>query len=157
MKQIKFHLKSDTDAVNASEKVLEMPCNGKVDVIIKNHESDRTLAQNRLAFKWYAEMGKQSGAGKEYERNYCKWHLGFPILLAREDVEEEIVYMHQILSDVLYEKRMEAMELVEVTRLFRVDEFTEYLRSMERHATDAGWYLSKPEDEYNEAMGRYRV
>jgi hypothetical protein len=159
MKRIKFHLRSDSDAYAASAKVLAVPADGTVDVVIKNHESDRSLKQNSLSFRWYKELGdkQNSGNGATYERNFCKWTYGFPILLEREDCEPEIKRMWDILLTIPHEQRIEAMEMVEVTRLFKVNEFARYLSAIERYAGDNGYHLTRPEDEYDEAMGRYRL
>jgi hypothetical protein len=156
VKMIRIVLNNIGDANRACGMIRIAEFNGKTEVVIQNKQNDRSIAQNKLAFRWYQQMGDQSGNGKEYERNHCKWNLGFPILLAREEVEPEIHRMWEILQSVPYEHRVDAMELIEVTRLFKVKEFTEYLQSMERYAADMGWHLSHPDDEYHEAMGRYR-
>ena len=155
MKRICRQLKSDSDAYWVSARVLEAATDGSVDVIIKNHESERSLAQNALAFKWYSELDAQI-ANSDNQRNFCKWTYGFPVLLAREEVEPGIHRMWEILTTVPYEDRINAMEMVEVTRLFTTKEFTEYLRSIERYAADMGYQLSHPEDLYWEAMGATR-
>lgn len=125
-------------------------------VTVKQVKKDRSLAQNKLAFQWYAELGKQSGNGKEFERNFCKWTYGMPILMQRDDEKIHEFYM-TLIDNLTYEQRVAAMEYTDVTRMFKVKEFTEYLQSMERYAGDMGYYLSRPEDAYDEAMGRYRL
>lgn len=148
LRQALFHKIAEATADASEEK--------PYIVTVERLKKNRSLAQNKLAFTWYAELGKQSGNGKEDERNHCKWHYGLPILLQRDD--EHIHRFYQTLVDKLtYEERVAAMEYTDVTRLFNVKEFAEYLRSIERYAADMGYHLTRPEDAYDEAMGRYRL
>ena len=115
----------------------------------KKYKKDRSLAQNRLSFKWYSELGKHSGNGSKHERNYCKFTYGCEIL-ARDD-EQFAAFFENLINSYDYEACVDAMDFIQVTSLFNVKQFTEYLECIERYAGENGWILTHPV-EYDEAM-----
>ena len=141
---------------NAGEAAADASDSKPYELIIQPIKTDRSAAQNRLSFMWYSQLGKQTGHGKEHERNHCKWNYGYPILMAREDVDPVIVKIYRILMRQPYEDRVDAMDMVDVTSLFKVKEFAEYLNSIERYAAQAGVALTHPEDLYWAAIGATR-
>lgn len=150
--------KARLDAVihKVREATTDVADNKRYVISVDREKKDRSGAQNRLAFLWYKQLGEQSGNGKEYERNFCKWSLGFPILLARDEVDPSIEKMYRILMNQPYEARIDTMPIVDVTSQFKVGEFGEYLNSIERYASAGGHVLTHPEDLYWEAIGATR-
>ena len=138
---------------NAGEAAADVSDDKPYVLTIERLKKDRSGKQNRLSFMWYQQLGEQSGHGKEYERNLCKWDLGFPILMAREDVDPSIMKIYNIMQAVPREERIDAMPMVDVTSLFKVREFAEYLNSIERYAASLGFTLTHPDDLYWEAIG----
>lgn len=127
---------------------LEQP----VDVLIRPHKQDRSLAQNRLAFRWYKELSQQRGTTPEYEHRLAKLRYGCPILI-EADPDFADFYRRGI-EPLDYERRILAMRWFPVTRLFTVKQMREYLDTLERDSIQSGASLSRPEDTYYEAMGR---
>lgn len=117
------------------------------------YKPDRSLAQNRLSFKWYSELGKHSGNGKDYERNYCKWHYGCPILVEADDNFAQ--FYETLINKYEYEECCAAMEYVQVTSMpkFNMTRFTEYLNHVKLYGQEIGCQLTQPVDIYDLAMG----
>ena len=111
--------------------------------------------QNRLSFMWYSERGEQSGHGKEFERNYCKYTYGTAILLADDsgDNDHFIELFSHLINTLTYEQLVDAMEFIEVTSLMSVKQFAEYLTDVERDAAQQGCQLTNPLYEYDISMG----
>jgi len=124
--------------------------------LIEIKKKDRSNAKNRLALKWYDFIGSHTGHGKEYERAICKWHVGFPILLANDKDGSVTKFWDTLVSTMEYEQILDAMEFIEVTRLMTARQFTEYLETIERAAAVKGIVLPRPDDYYWEAMGATR-
>ncbi len=118
------------------------------------YKKDRSLAQNRLSFMWYSELGKHSGNGKEYERNYCKFTYGCEIVIEYEEGNTFNAFYEKLINNYTYEECLEAMEFIQVSSLMKVKAFYDYLTQIERYATEHGWRLTHPDDIYYEAMGK---
>lgn len=121
-------------------------------VELKPYSKDRSLAQNRLAFKWYKERAEQQCTTPDYEHRICKLRYGCPILMA--DDEDFARLFDRVVMSLDYEDRIKAMKYMPVTRLFNVKQMTEYLETIERESASAGIVLTHPLDVYEEAMGR---
>ncbi len=142
--------------LKAAEASADVSADKPYALTVERLKRDRSGAQNRLSFMWYSQMADQRDMDKEGERNECKWDLGFPILMARENPDPAIVKMYEILSQRPHYDACSAMPIVEVTSLFTVKEFTEYLRAISMRAYHRGLTLTHPEDIYREAMGERR-
>lgn len=123
-----------------------------MEVIIREHKRDRSLAQNRLSFQWYRERAKQQGTTQDYEHRLCKLQYGCPILIADDADFAEL--FRRAIEPLDYEKRIAAMKYLPVTRLFKVRQMADYLTDIERDSAAKGIVLTHPEDLYWEAMGR---
>ena len=120
------------------------------DIKISEHKQNRSLAQNRLAFKWYKEIAEQQFESAQNIRRYCKLNFGVPIL--QRESEEFAAFWESM--NLVYEDQMSAMDHIEITRIFKTKQFTEYLSDIERYYRGEGYTLSHPEDLYYQAMGR---
>lgn len=129
---------------------LELSADQPYAVTIKIADESRSDKQNRLAFSWYQIMGAMTGHGKEYERAYCKWTYGIPIL--RRDDEEFNRFYSQALQRLTYEQQLKAMEYLPVTSLMGVRQFAEYLTTVDNEAGARGIRLPRPDDSYYEAL-----
>jgi hypothetical protein len=119
----------------------------------KPYKPNRSAEQNRLAFMWYAELAKQSGNGKDYERNFCKWTYGCPILV-EHDVNGFSAFYENLINRYDYEQCVASMDFIQVTSMFNVQQMSEYLKHMELYAGEKGYFLTKPVDVYHLAMGK---
>lgn len=123
-----------------------------MEVVIREHKKDRSLAQNRLSHKWYEERAEQRGTTPEHEHSAAKLHYGCPILIAADEDFAEVY--HRAIEPLDYERRLIAMRYFPVTRLMTVTQMTHYLETLERESAMQGIVLSKPVVMYEEAMGR---
>jgi len=146
-----YRISSFDDLARVFDLLRDMPNDGSKIVTISDYSKDRSLAQNGLAFKWYTELGKHTGNGKEYERQRCKLTRGIPIL--RRDDQEFNKYYKFSLINLTYEQKLEAMEFVPVTRVMSTKQFAEYLDLIDKEAAHNGYLLTRPEDMYYEALG----
>ena len=141
----------DRQKFNAIAQIKKLNYDEPHEVTIKPFRQDRSLAQNRLAFKWYKERADQIHNTPEHERNYCKLHYGCPILMV-VDTDFAEIFMDAI-HHLPYDQQLKAMEYLPVTRLMKVKEFSEYLNTVEMMSATEGVRLSRPDDLYWQAMG----
>ena len=140
------------DLLNFFRKALSIDLSkGAWEFKADKYKPKRSAEQNGLAFIWYAELGKHTGSGKDYERNFCKWTFGCPILVESDRKFSE--FYESLINKYEYEQCIESMEYFEVTRLFNASQFTEYLKHIELYAAEQGYQLTKPVDKYHLAMG----
>ncbi len=121
----------------------------QVDAAI--YKPSRSKAQNKLLFKWYGEISKQSGDSLENVRNELKFRLGCQILCQNPKNDDFRAFYESLMSMYTYEQCVSAMAFVGVSSLMNVKEFTEYLRQIEFYSVNQGYVLTHP-DEFNEAM-----
>lgn len=116
------------------------------------YKPDRSNAQNRLSFMWYAELGKHSGSGKDFERNYCKFHYACPILVEVDD--EFSKFYTKLVERYDYEECCAAMEFLQVTsrKKFKMPLFAEYLNHIKLYGAEIGCQLTQPIDIFDLAM-----
>lgn len=109
---------------------------------------DRSGEQNRLAFKWYAEISQQTGEDKEDVRARCKLEIGVPILRNAHEKFRETY--DRLIKDWAYEDKLELIRDTEmpVTRLMNVTQMSEYMDIMFRRHAAAGVELTVPPDRY---------
>ena len=114
-------VRSENDVKNFLEHVAETFEKGmEYTAEFELKKFDRSLAQNRLAFKWYDELGSptMTGHGKGYERAICKWHIGFPILLGAEKNEAITKLYDLLVTTMTYEEILQLVEeQVDVTKM----------------------------------------
>jgi len=123
-----------------------------MELIGQIYKPDRTKAQNRLLYKWIAEINKQSGNGIDHERNTLKFRYGCQVLMQNDKNEDFRSFYGKLVETYDYEDCVKSMAFISVSSLMNVSEFTEYLRHIETYALGLGYHLSKP-DEYKNAMG----
>ena len=122
------------------------------EVSAEPYKPNRSIAQNRLSFSYYNQLGKATGHGTQYDRNYCKYTFGCPILLADDTDGEFTKFYESIINTLGYEQLIDAMEFIEVTRLFGVGQFQDYLLQIEQFAFKNQYALLPDEDLRNEAI-----
>jgi hypothetical protein len=110
--------------------------------------ANRSIEQNALAFKWYAEIAQQMGDRTVSEvRAYCKLHHGVRIMRAEEETFRTAWNKHFI--DWSYEDKLalmvEPMDLP-VTRLMKVAQLSQYLDAIADEFMAQGVVLTIPED-----------
>lgn len=146
-----YLISSDQVKRTAAQEVMSLDPLSKhpFKVTIAEGKETRRLKQNRLSFLWYREIGKQSGNGEIYERNYCKLTFGVPLLRKDTKMEKFII---EVIDPLPYESQLGAMEYLNVTSLLSVKDFAEYLGDIDRTAAEQGFILTHPEDLYYAAL-----
>ena len=107
----------------------------------------RSLAQNRLAQQWAADVSAQMGDRTPEEvRGYFKLHHGVPI--RREDATFAAVYDARIRPLPYADKLALMMAPIDlpVTRGMTVKELTRYLDSIQREFSAMGVALTDPDE-----------
>jgi len=117
----------------------------------KPFEPKRSDSQNRLLNLWYTEIGKQSGNGFSYERNFYKFTYGAPILV--RDNQEFAEFYGELVANLEHEMCIQAIQFIQVSSIMKVKQFTEYLNNIDQNSIERGFHLSKPDDIYFQAMG----
>jgi hypothetical protein len=150
-----IHVKQASDLDVVSKVVMTLfTMNGEQDVTICDHENSRTLAQNKLSFKWYSRIAEEFRDRTVDEvRAECKLTLGVPI--RREDEKFRIVYDEHV-RPLPYETKIAYMvEPIDfpITRDMGVKTMSRYLESVEKTYAMQGIILPRPEDMYYLAMG----
>lgn len=102
---------------------------------------NRSLDQNRLAFKWYAEVGQQSGQTSDEIHRYAKLTFGCPILCRDDPVFNGFFTLS--IAPLSYERQLKAMTYLSVSSILSVKQMTEYLSQFERHYRGEGLQLSE--------------
>jgi len=101
---------------------------------------------------WYSNRADNTGNSKDYEHRYCKLVFGCPIL------ERDDALFAEIFNDTIrhldFERQVRAMRAIDVTKLFTVKQFTEYLHEVEQDCIANEIPIVHPSDLYYLAMGR---
>jgi len=146
-------LRNQTDLERLIDKMKVAKINPEkpVRVNVGFYSRDRSLAQNRLAFKWYGERARQFGNTIDHEHQACKLQFGVPILV-NEDEDFAELY-HNAIKEMDYQHQLKAMKYIQVSSLMNVKQMTEYLNQIDTDSISQGLRLTHP-DYYGEAMGK---
>lgn len=148
-----YYLRTESDRRLARNRLESVPADGKWQVSIIKAEKRRG-AQNRLLWKWNTAIAEQTYSTKEDVHQENKLALGVPIL-QRDDSEFEGAW--RLISDTLNAaQQLQAIHLIDVTKIMSVKQMTEYLRDLEMKYDGMGILLPKKDDEYFEALGYKR-
>jgi hypothetical protein len=127
---------------------------------VEEYVEDRSLAQNRLAFRWYNDAADQLKDGTASDkRAYCKLHFGVAILkdgTGKATDKFRDVY-DRIIRPLTYEQKLELMTEpinLPITSLMTVKQFTQYLDAVQQFFSSIGVVLVTDDDLFNAAMGR---
>lgn len=109
---------------------------------------DRSTEQNRLAFKWYAEISDQTGEDRDDVRARCKLEIGVPIL--REAHEKFRETYDRLIKPLSYPEKLDLIRDTElpVTSLMNVEQMTRFMDVVFRRHAEIGVVLTIPPDRY---------
>ena len=109
---------------------------------------DRSAEQNKLAFKWYAEIAEQTGEDREEVRARCKLKFGLPILMESSEAFRDLC--RRRIKPLSYAERIEVIRDfdIPITRLLNVAQMSDYLDQMHRYHQQYGIELTIPPDRY---------
>jgi len=121
-------------------------------------QSRRSIAQNKLAFRWYEHIAKSMQDGTTQDkRAYCKLHYGVAIRKEDEVFREKY---DRIIRPLPYEHKLEVMvDPIDfpVTRDMSIKDMSRYLDAMQQGFAKEGIILPTQDDLYLEAMGLKRT
>lgn len=126
----------------------ELPEEPLHEVIVQPWKPPASDNQNRTIYMLYGDLAKHKREDDEKGwRLFCKYTFGVPILLKDEQHQE----FFQELLDRLplphgYEKRIAAMEYVEVTALMGREQKTEYINAIYKHFHDVPLTVPKKKE-----------
>lgn len=104
----------------------------------------RSGKQNRLLYRWYADISRQLGDQTANEiRAECKLTLGVPIL--RHGDEAFRAFYDAGVRPLTYEAKLKAMEYIPVSSHMTTPQMTEYLNAIDRKYSPLGVMLTDPE------------
>jgi len=104
----------------------------------------RSNDQNSLMWAWSRDIERHQHEDAGWAHRYNKLRIGVPIL--RRDSEAFRALYDRLLKPMAYEDKLEAMEIIEVTRGMTVKQMTEFLESVQRHWAKQGLVLESTED-----------
>ena len=94
MKQEQYNLVSDSVKATVVNRLMELPSDGKVKVVISN-AGDKSARQRGLQWRWYTEVAKAGVGGKHEDTKegvhlVSKYRWALPILLRDDEFFSEI-------------------------------------------------------------------
>lgn len=92
---------------------------------IKIAKDSRTLRQNAWQFKAYSMLAKQGDMTAIEYRRHCKYHYGLAIRAG--DDAEFAELLRPMLKSLTYENRLKAMDFIDVTSTFDVEQMKLYI------------------------------
>lgn len=105
----------------------------------------RSLPQNSLQHKWYAEVAAQAKDRTPQDaKRYAKLHFGVPILRAEDD-SFSAAY-DEAIKPLDYETKLLAMDILPVTSRLDEVQMQRFMSHVHNHFTQEGFVLTLPED-----------
>ncbi len=150
MKQQSYRITNDMVAYNAASAIKILPHDGKWEVVIREHKSSRSLAQNRLYWKWNSELSSETGISKQAAHLQFKWRFARPLLI-RDDETGGIEALYERVKD--HPAMQKALTNLLSTRDLSTAQMAEALTDYDLWAANSGGVqFSHPEDLYFEAI-----
>ena len=117
---------------------------GLAECVIRDWTPPGSDNQLRTIYMWYAEIARdKSWDDVNGWRRYCKYHFGVPVLTTPADPEDDTPAEHApfefftaLFSSLDYEKRVAAMEYVDVVSIMNHSQRSRYLQAIHDHFTD---------------------
>jgi hypothetical protein len=120
---------------------------GKRPRVVIEPDGKRTLSQNDLVNTLYGEIAKQVQDQRQIDiRRECKLRYGVGILRAG-NAQFRSLYDSAIKSNLCYEAKLEAMDILPVTSLMNKAQCTEYIDTVIREYSKQGYSIVMPGEE----------
>ncbi len=137
-------------AAKAAHWLNQAPKDGSWVIIFSKAQKDRSAAQNALNWSWVTDYAQHTGSTKEEAHNSLKLRFGCPILI--RDSAVFATFYKNVLQPLPHDEQEDAMQFIEVTRLFTVAQMTEYLEELEQYFRVNEVKL-RAHESYERAMG----
>jgi len=146
MRAIKWDLSSESTVTNFLAHIGEMRLHGKRPIFQQVPEK-RSLDQNSMFYALYQQIASQAGDQSVSDvRKECKLRYGVPILRVGNE-KFKALYDRSIRGTLTYEEKLEAMEILPVTRLMTKEQGTEYIDTILREYSKQGFSLIHPSEQ----------
>jgi hypothetical protein len=146
-----FVVRGKQDKADLCEFISKLDDDTRWEVEIHKHKKARSDAQNRLSHVWYREIGSFMGITEAEAKARCKLKFGVQILAKNDKWFEkrwqELCEAHHRVF------LLDMMELIPITSLMDVEEFSKYLTELENYFGPQGCPLSHPDTLFPLAMG----
>lgn len=141
----RWDLSTESTMTNFLAFVGQMRLSGKRPVFQLVPEG-RSLDQNSFFYALYQQIAQQAGDQSVNDvRRECKLRYGVPILRA-SDTEFKALYDKCIKGALTYEEKLEAMDILPVTRRMSKEQGTEYIDTILREYSKQGYSLLHPSE-----------
>jgi hypothetical protein len=107
----------------------------------------RSIDQNSMFYALYQQIAVQAGDQSVNDvRRECKLRYGVPILRV-SDAEFKALYDRCIKDSLTYEEKLEAMDILPVTRRMSKEQGTDYIDTILREYSKQGYSLINPNEQ----------
>jgi len=141
----KLILSSEQIRSRAALIVSGLPVDGTVEVIVKPHKRNRSLEQNATYWQWITIIGNELGNTKDEMADIYKGMFLVPIFTRDDPGFAEMMAHLQSLPDRQHKIFTREVVRLASTTQCNVQQFSEYLDDIARHAADLGIKLPAPE------------
>ena len=117
---------------------------------------DRSLAQNKLQFRWAHEAAQERG-DVTFEEVRHEWKLRYGVPILRRDSAKFRETYDGFLKPLPYPAKLALMEFMPVTSEFNVRQMVEYLDTIQRECGQLGVRLTDPDPELAKYQTRFRA
>jgi hypothetical protein len=124
---VNYHIRTEHERETALADLRAVKLPARVEI---HQGNDRSLEQNRLMWRWLTIIGKHVGQTTEELHREAKLTIGVPIL--RRDSEAFCGTYDRCIKPLDYERKLEAMDLIDVTSIMSVRQMTEFLDELGR-------------------------
>ncbi len=152
-----YVIRSDDEIKRLTAFLLARPKEPLLEVVIREHKRNRSVAQNSLYWLWITVICNELGLLKEDCHDELKRRMLVPIYVRDDEGFAAMIHaVRKVYRDGFkVESKALADQIVKLTSTTNAttNQFTEYLNEIERDYADKGIALPHPEDQYNLAMG----
>jgi hypothetical protein len=142
---MRWDLSTETVQENFLQFVAQMRLTGKRPVFELVKEK-RSLDQNSMIYALYQQIAAQAGDQTVNDvRRECKLRYGVPILRVGNE-KFKTMYDKAIRDSLTYEEKLEAMDILPVTRLMTKEQGTEFIDTVLREYSKNGYALAHPSE-----------
>ncbi len=145
MRKIQWDLSSEAAVTNFLAFVAQLRLAGKRPLFEQVPEK-RSLDQNSMIYALYEQIASQAQDQSLIDvRRECKLRHGVAILRAGND-KFKALYDRCMKGVLTYEEKLEAMDILPVTRLMTKEQGTAYIDSIIREYSRQGYSLVSPSE-----------
>jgi len=140
---VRVDLSTQSGCVSGHAIAMQRKLRGKSSWV-RFEDEKRTLDQNSMFYALYQQIAAQAGDQSVNDvRRECKLRHGVPILRAGNE-QFKAMYDKAMLHSLNYEEKLQAMDILPVTRLMTKEQGTTYIETILREYSAQGYSLIHP-------------